>query len=66
MYEVTLHRGVDIDDRGDIGEVFLRWEDPDTGNVTEIDEDIDLRDVAPDVQRDSYRLPARHRGHRIR
>ena len=47
MYEVTLHRGVDIDDRGDIGEVFLRWEDPDTGNVTEIDEDIDLRDVAP-------------------
>jgi len=46
MYEVTLRRGVDLDDRGDIGEVFLRWEDPETGNVTEIDEDIDLRDVA--------------------
>ena len=46
MYEVNLHRGVDLDDRGDIGEVFLRWEDPDTGEVIEIDEDIDLRDVA--------------------
>jgi len=45
MYEVTLARGVDLSDRGDIGEVFLRWEDPDTGNVIEIDEDIDLRDV---------------------
>ncbi|KAG1648118.1 hypothetical protein GQR58_030080 [Nymphon striatum] len=31
--------------RGDIGEVFLRWEDPQTGEVIEIDEDIDLRDV---------------------
>ncbi len=46
MYEVTLHRGVSLDDRGDIGEVFLRWEDPETGDVIEIDEDIDLRDVA--------------------
>jgi len=45
MYEVTLHRDVDLDDRGDIGEVFLRWEDPETGQVIEIDEDIDLRDV---------------------
>ena len=46
MYEITLHRGVNLDDRGDIGEVFLRWEDPETGDVIEIDEDIDLRDVA--------------------
>ena len=45
MYEVTLHRDVDLADRGDIGEVFLRWEDPETGQVIEIDEDIDLRDV---------------------
>jgi len=45
MYEITLHRDVDLSDRGDIGEVFLRWEDPDTGQVIEIDEDIDLRDV---------------------
>lgn len=45
MYEIKLHRGVNLDDRGDIGEVFLRWEDPDTGEVHEIDEDIDLRDV---------------------
>jgi len=45
LYEVALHRGVDIDDRGDIGEVFLRWEDPEDGQVIEIDEDIDLRDV---------------------
>jgi Ca-activated chloride channel family protein len=27
--------------------VFLRWEDPDTREVIEIDEDIDLRDVVP-------------------
>jgi Ca-activated chloride channel family protein len=45
MYEVTLHRDVDLADRGDIGEVFLRWGDPATGQVIEIDEDIDLRDV---------------------
>ena len=38
-------RGVTLDDRGDIGEVFLRWEDPDDGSVIEIDDDIDLRDV---------------------
>ncbi|NNE11525.1 MAG: DUF3520 domain-containing protein [Ilumatobacter sp.] len=45
IYEIELERGVDLDDRGDIGEVFLRWEDPDDGDVIEIDEDIDLRDV---------------------
>ncbi len=48
IYEIELQRGVDIDDRGDIGEVFLRWEDPDDGDVIEIDEDIDLRDVEAD------------------
>ena len=45
LYEIELRRGVSLDDRGDIGEVFLRWEDPDDGNVIEIDEDIDLRDI---------------------
>ena len=45
MYEVELARGVTLDDRGDIGEVFLRWEDPESGEVIEIDEDIDLRDI---------------------
>ncbi|MEM7093250.1 MAG: von Willebrand factor type A domain-containing protein [Actinomycetota bacterium] len=45
MYEIRLNRGVSLDDRGDIGEVFLRWEDPETREVIEIDEDIDLRDV---------------------
>ena len=48
MYEIALRRGVSLADRGDLGEVFLRWEDPDTGDVIEIDEDIDLRDVEPD------------------
>jgi Ca-activated chloride channel family protein len=48
IYEIELQRGVDLDDRGDIGEVFLRWEDPDDGEVIEIDEDIDLRDIEPD------------------
>jgi Ca-activated chloride channel family protein len=48
VYEIELERGVTLDDRGDIGEVFLRWEDPDSGEVIEIDEDIDLRDVEPE------------------
>ncbi|HUF99790.1 MAG TPA: von Willebrand factor type A domain-containing protein [Ilumatobacter sp.] len=50
IYEVELRPGVSVDDRGRIGEVFLRWEDPASEAneplVTEIDEDIDLRDVA--------------------
>jgi len=45
MYEVELARGVDLGDGGEIGEVFLRWEDPESGEVREINEDIDLRDV---------------------
>ncbi|MEZ5297375.1 MAG: von Willebrand factor type A domain-containing protein [Ilumatobacteraceae bacterium] len=48
IYELELQRGVDLDDRDEIGEVFLRWEDPDDGDVIEIDEDIDLRDVEAD------------------
>ena len=48
IYEIELERGVDLDDRDEIGEVFLRWEDPSDGDVTEIDEDIDLRDVEID------------------
>lgn len=47
MYEVLLREGVTLEDRGDIGEVFLRWEDPEDREVIEIDEDIDLRDVVP-------------------
>jgi Ca-activated chloride channel family protein len=48
VYEIELRPGVSLDDRDDVGEVFLRWEDPATGEVIEIDEDIDLRDVEPD------------------
>jgi Ca-activated chloride channel family protein len=48
VYEVELRRGVSLDDRSTLGEVFLRWEDPTTGEVTEIDEDIDLRDLEAD------------------
>ncbi len=47
IYEIVLDRDVDIDDRAEIGIVALRWEDPDTGEVLEIDEDIDLRDIEP-------------------
>ncbi|MGI9607392.1 MAG: YfbK domain-containing protein [Acidimicrobiales bacterium] len=47
LYEIRLARGVDIDDREEIGVVNLRWQDPETGDVVEIDEDIDLRDVEP-------------------
>ena len=42
-----LNRDVTIDDRAELGVVRLRWEDPDTGEVVEIDEDIDLRDIEP-------------------
>ncbi len=45
VYEVELRRGVTLDDRGDVGSVFLRWEDPADGDVIEIDEDIDLSDI---------------------
>ena len=45
IYEIELARGVTLDDRGDIGKVFLRWEDPESGRAIEIDDAIDLRDV---------------------
>lgn len=48
IYEIDLRRGVELDSRDEIGQVFLRWEDPDDGDVIEIDEDIELRDVAED------------------
>lgn len=47
IYEVVLDRDIDIDDRAELGIVALRWQDPDTGDVLEIDEDIDLRDIEP-------------------
>ncbi len=47
IYEIVLDRDVDIDDRAEIGIVALRWQDPDSGEVLEIDEDIDLRDIEP-------------------
>jgi len=43
IYEIEFERGVDISDRDELGEISLRWEDPDTGEIVEIDEDIDLR-----------------------
>jgi Ca-activated chloride channel family protein len=45
IYEIELERGLSLDDRAEIGVVSLRWEDPDSGEVIEIDEDIDLRDI---------------------
>ena len=47
IYELELADGVSLDDRAELGVVALRWEDPDTGDVTEIDEDVDLRDIEP-------------------
>ncbi len=47
IYEVRLARGVSIEDRAELGVVSLRWEDPDTGEVIEIDEDIDMSDIDP-------------------
>ncbi|NND75112.1 MAG: DUF3520 domain-containing protein [Ilumatobacter sp.] len=48
MYEIELERGVSLDDRAELGVVQLRWEDPDSGEVIEVDEDIDLRDIEAD------------------
>lgn len=45
LYEILLDRDVTIDDRAELGVVRLRWEDPDSGEVFEIDEDIDMRDI---------------------
>jgi len=45
LYEIVLDRDVDIDDRAELGVVRLRWQDPETGDVEEIDEDIDMRDL---------------------
>ena len=45
IYEVVFDRDVDIDSRAELGFVSLRWENPDTGEVVEIDEDIDMRDL---------------------
>ena len=42
IYEVELERGVDIGDRGELGEVSLRWQVPGSDRIVEIDEDIDL------------------------
>ncbi len=47
MYEIRLAEGVSLGDRAELGVVALRWEDPDSGEVTEIDEDVDLRDIEP-------------------
>ena len=47
LYEVILDSSFDINDRAELGVVRLRWEDPETGEVSEIDEDIDMRDIEP-------------------
>lgn len=47
IYEIELERGVSLDDNAELGVVSLRWEDPDSGEVIEIDEDIDMRDIEP-------------------
>ena len=45
LYEIVLDRDFGIDDRAELGVVNLRWQDPDTREVFEIDEDIDMRDI---------------------
>ncbi|MEM7285128.1 MAG: von Willebrand factor type A domain-containing protein [Actinomycetota bacterium] len=58
IYEIELERGVDLDDRDEIGEVRLRWEEPGTGDIAEIEEDIDLDIIEPNWTRtsDSFQL----------
>lgn len=47
IYEIELERGVSLDDNAELGVVSLRWEDPNSGEVIEIDQDIDMRDIEP-------------------
>ncbi len=58
IYEIELERGVDVGDRDELGEVRLRWEEPGTGEITEIQADIDLRMIQPDWDEtsDSFQL----------
>ncbi|MDG1410460.1 MAG: von Willebrand factor type A domain-containing protein [Acidimicrobiales bacterium] len=47
IYELELDSSVDLEnDRHDLGTVSLRWQDPETREWIEIDEGIDLLDVA--------------------
>jgi Ca-activated chloride channel family protein len=49
IYELELDRSVDLEnDRYDLGIVSLRWQDPETREWIEIDEEIDILDVALD------------------
>ena len=45
VYELELRRGLDADDRNELGVVHLRWEHPGSGKVEEIDAGADLRDL---------------------
>jgi Ca-activated chloride channel homolog len=46
LYEIELEDDLEAySGRTDIGEVALRWEDPDTGEITEIDVDIEVGDI---------------------
>lgn len=58
IYEIELQRGVDLDDRDELAEVDLRWEEPGTGRIVEISTDIDLRDIEADWDdtSDSFKL----------
>lgn len=48
IYEIEFVRGVDIGDvREVVGEVHLRWEDPDTGRIIEIDQAVSVRAIEP-------------------
>jgi Ca-activated chloride channel family protein len=51
LYEVRLHDDVR---KGELAKVHLRWENPETGKVTEIDEDIDVDDVHGRFDRASW------------
>ena len=52
LYEVKLHEDAD----GVLGTVFLRYEDPDTGEVSEIDREFQRSELAPEFGESSPRL----------
>jgi Ca-activated chloride channel family protein len=58
IYEIELARGVDLDDGVELAEVFLRWEDPETGEVSEIADDVRVTDIESEWRRtaDDFQL----------
>lgn len=53
IYEVLLHRDVSLRDSQDLARVMLRWEEPGSHDLTEIETRVELSDIEPSWNRTS-------------